>query len=118
MEDDAPTSVWFRFEGLKCKAQLDDRDEDFVQLAMGFALREESRDELTLLRAMNEVQASTKVVKVYVSPALDFVEFEMELFLDGRPPTLRLLERCLQTLRVASREYFSKVRPDTPAAQA
>jgi hypothetical protein len=118
LEDDAPTSVWFRFEGLRYKAQLDDRDQDFVQIALGFTLREESRDELTLLRAMNELQASTKVVKVYVSPAVDFVEFEMELLLDGRPPTLPLLERCLETLRCASREYFAKVRPEKPAAQA
>ena len=40
-------------------ARLEDRDEDYVQIALGFNLREESRDELTLLRTMNEVQAST-----------------------------------------------------------
>ena len=68
VEDESPASIWFKFEGLKYAARLEDRDEDYVQIALGFTLREESRDELTLLRTMNEVQASTKVVKIYVSP--------------------------------------------------
>ena len=118
VEDESPASIWFKFEGLKYAARLEDRDEEYVQIALGFTLREESRDELTLLRTMNEVQASTKVVKIYVSPRIDFVEFEMELLLDGHPPSLKLLERCLETLRGTSRDYFEKVRPEKPAAQA
>ena len=81
-----PASIWFKFEGLEFAARLEDRDEDYVQIAPGFTLGEESRDELTLLRTMNEVQASTKVVKIAVSPRIDFVEFEMESFWTGGRP--------------------------------
>lgn len=118
VDDDFPGSVWFRHEGLKFLVRSCEGDDDYVQFALGFVLREESRDELTLLRAMNREQAETKVVKVYVSPECDLVEFQMELFLDGRMPSPSLLERLLFTLRGASRDFFARVRPEEPKAKA
>ena len=117
-DGDAPGTIWFHCEGLKFVARLDERDEDFVQICLGFLLREESRDELTLLRTMNEVQAGTKVVKVFVPPERDFVEFQIELYLDGRPMSPKLLERCLVTLRGTSSDYLGRVRPEPPKALA
>jgi hypothetical protein len=70
------------------------------------------------LRALNEHQARTKVVKIYVSPGCDSVEFEMELFLDGRMLSPHLLERFLWTLRSTSRDFFHRIRPEEPKAQA
>ncbi len=117
-DDEFPGSVWFRHEGLKFVVRFAKGDDDYVQFCLGFILREESRDELTLLRAMNREQAETKVVKIYVSPECDLVEFQMELFLDGRMPTPSLLERLLWTLRATSRTFFDRIRPEAPKAKA
>ncbi len=117
-DDESPGSVWFRFEGLRYVTRFADGDDDYVQIALGFVLRDESRDELTLLRALNAEQAKTKVVKIYVSPECDVVEFEMELFLDGHMPSPNLLERLLCTLRGTSRDFFDRVRPEEPKAKA
>jgi hypothetical protein len=117
-DDEDIGTIWFRFEGLKFVARFADGDDDYLQVALGFVLRDESRDELTLLRALNEHQARTKVVKVHVSPGCDSVEFEMELFLDGRMLSPPLLERFLWTLRGTSRDFFDRIRPEEPKAQA
>ena len=117
-DDECPETTWFRFEGLKFVARFADGDDDYLQIALGFVLQDESRDELTLLRALNHQQAKTKVVKIYVSPECDLVEFEMELFLDGRMLSPQLLERFLWTLRGTSREFFDRIRPEEPKAKA
>lgn len=117
-DDDAPGTIWFHFEGLRCAARLEDGDEGYVQLALGFLLEEECRDELTLLRTMNEVQAATKVVKVFLPPGREFVEFQMELFLDGLPMSPTVLQRSLVTLRGASADFLARVRPEPPKARA
>ena len=96
-DDEFPGTVRFRNEALKFDVRFAEGDDGYVQLCLGFILREESRDELTLLRAMNREQAETKVVKIYVSQECDLVEFQMELFLDGRMPTHSLVERILST---------------------
>ncbi len=117
-DDEFPGTLWFRNEGLKFVVRFADGDDDYVQVALGFILREESRDEITLLRALNLEQARTKVVKVYVSPECDVVEFQMELFLDGRIPSPELLDRLLWTLRGSSRDFFDRIRPEEPKAKA
>ena len=117
-DDECPETTWFRFEGLKFVARFADGDDDYLQIALGFVLQDESRDELTLLRALNHQQARTKVVKIYVSPECDLVEFEMELFLDGRMLSPQLLERFLWTLRGTSRDFFDRIRPEEPKAKA
>lgn len=103
-DDESPGSVWFRFEGLRYVTR--------------FALRDESRDELSLLRAPNVEQSSNKVVKIYVSPECDVVEFGTEIFLDGCMPSFGLLERLLWTLRGRSRDSFDPIRHDEPKAKA
>jgi hypothetical protein len=117
-DDECPATTWFRFEGLKFVARFADGDDDYLQMALGFVLRDESRDELALLRALNREQARTKVVKIYVSPECDLVEFEVELFLDGRMLSPQLLNRSLWTLRGTSRGFFDRIRPEAPKAQA
>jgi hypothetical protein len=117
-DDEFPGSIWFRYEGQKFVARFSDGDDDYLQVALGFVLGDESHDELTLLRALNLEQAKTKVVKIYVAPECDLVEFEMELYLDGRMPSPKLLERLLWTLRGASRDFFERIRPEEPKAQA
>ena len=115
---DAPGTLWFNFEGLRFAARLEDGDAGYVQLALGYVLDEESRDELTLLRAANELQAATKVVKVFVPPDRDYVELQAELFLDGPAMAPPVLQRCLLTLRGASADFLSRVRPEAPRARA
>lgn len=117
-DDEFPGAVRFRHEGLRFVVRFAEGDDDFVQFCLGYVLREESRDEQTLLRAMNQEQAETKVVKIYVSPECDLVEFQAELFLDGRMMSPSLLERVLWTLRRTSRKFFDRVRPEEPKAKA
>ncbi len=118
VEDDFPGCIWFNFEGYRYLVRLEDGDDDYVQVALGYLLEEDCRDELALLRAMNETQAETKVVKVFLAPRLEFVEFQMELFLGGRPMSLEMLQRCLLILRGASRAYLDRVQPEAPKARA
>jgi hypothetical protein len=58
-DDEFPGSIWFRYEGQKYVARFCDGDDDYLQVALGFVLGDESRDELTLLRAANLEQAKT-----------------------------------------------------------
>mgnify|MGYP006270715739 CR=1 FL=1 len=117
-EDELPGCIWFNFEGYRYLVRLEDGDDDYVQVALGYLLEEDCRDELALLRAMNVIQAETKVVKIFLGPRLEFVEFQMELFLDGHPMSLDLLQRCLLVLRGTSRAYLDRVQPETPKARA
>jgi hypothetical protein len=109
----------FKVEGVEHRVACADDDRDFVQLTVGFRLGERAtHDELALLRAANELQASTKVVKVWIPPDCSFVEFGIELFLGGRDYTPALLERSLLTLRGSAEEYFKRVTAEQPAARA
>ena len=118
VEDDFPGCIWFNFEGYRYLVRLEDGDDDYVQVALGYLLEEDCRDELALLRAVNETQAETKVVKVFLAPRLEFVEFQVELFLGGHPMSLELLQRCLLILRGTSRAYLDRVQPEAPKARA
>lgn len=117
-EEEDPSSVHFKVEGSGFVIRTLEQDPGFVGVYTGYTLDDLSRDELTLLRAAIEVQNAMKVAKVFVPRDLAFVEFQLELFLDG-PLTAELLERSIGTLRGSRKRFYELVTPrEPPQAQA
>ncbi len=117
-EDGGPSKLHFKVEGSGFQLRCNEDDHDFVQLCTGYVLEGTTQDELSLLRAANDLQAQLKVVKVWIPASAEFVEFQVELFLDGHPLTPALLERCISMLRHSAREFWGRVKAETPRAMA
>lgn len=118
-DEENPSNVHFKVEGNTFVARTSEDDPDFVALCTGYRLEDDVKDEQVLLRAAMEVQNDMKVAKVFVPRSLAFVEFQLELFLGGKPLSPELLERCLDTLRATSRAFFKKSLPqEQPKALA
>ncbi len=116
--DGNPSTLFFKVEGNEYLLRCSEQDPDFIQLCSGYSLEDATPDELTLLRAASEVQNDMKVAKVYVPPTKAYVEFQLELFLGGHPPSAGLLERCIATLKHTCREFYKRVTPEKPQACA
>jgi hypothetical protein len=116
--DDDPSLIHFKVEGRAYLLRCEEDDPDFVQICTGYSLEDLPKDELELRRAANDVQAEMKVAKVCIPPSLAYVEFQLELFLGGRPLAAELLQRCIATLRHTSREFYERVSPRPPQALA
>ena len=116
--DDNPATVHFRVEGSPFLIRCAEDDPDFVHLGTGFSLDGLTQDELTLLRAANDLQNVVKVAKVQVPASRDYVAFELELLLGGKPLSAQLLERCIRTLCWLSRKFCERVTPRAPLALA
>lgn len=118
-DEENPSTVHFKVEGNTFVIRTNEDDPDFVAVCTGYALDDASKDELTLLRAAVEVQNDMRVAKVYVPRNLAFVEFQLELFLDGKPFSADLLARCLGTLRATCKQFYERVTPrEQPRALA
>lgn len=117
---DAPAGpqITFKLEGRTFVVLFDERDDAFVQVCAAVVLDGTSRDELTHLRVAQPIQFDAKVLKVFVSPNLEFVEFQMELVLPVSGMTSDLLDRCTRTILSAWSNYFERVRHPMPYAEA
>ncbi len=118
-DEDDPSMVHFKVEGNTFVVRTVEADPDFLAICTGYTLEHATKDELTLLRAAIEVQNDMKVAKVFVPRSLAFVEFQLELFLDGRPLSPALLERSIGTLRATCASFWKLVTPrEEPKALA
>lgn len=117
-KDGNPQTIHFKVEGNTFLVRCNDDDPDFVQICTGYTLEDTTGDELTLLRAAVDVQNDMKVAKVYIPPNREYVEFQLELFLDGQPLSAGLLERCIATLRATCNAFYKRVTPPAPQARA
>ncbi len=113
------TQVAFRHEGDRFVVQLDEQDEDFLQVNLGYALPEPRRGELPALRRAHAVQGRMKVVKIWLGPGQRFVEFQAPLLLGGHPLRIELLRTCMSILRRAAYEFHEADTPfEMPVAVA
>ena len=118
-DEEDPSTIHFKVEGNTFLVRTNEQDPDFVAICTGNTLEDISKDELTLLRAASEAQNDMKVAKVFVPKSLAYVEFQLELFLDGKPFSADLLERCLGTLRTTRRRFYELATPrEQPRALA
>lgn len=118
-DEEDPSTIHFKVEGNTFLIRTVEQDPDFVAVCTGYGLEDTTKDELTLLRAAIEVQNEMKVVKVFVPKSLAYVEFQLELFLDGKPVSPELLERCIGTLRATCKRFYKLVTPqEQPRALA
>lgn len=116
--DGHPATIHFKVEGREYVLRFNEDDPDFVQVCTGYLLDGATRDELTLLRAANDVGSQVKVAKVSIPKALDCVEIQVELFLGGQPFSAALLQRSISAVRYGCREFFKRVIPEAPQARA
>jgi hypothetical protein len=118
-DEENPSNIHFKVEGNTFVIRANEEDPDFVAICTGYRLEDTTKDELTLLRAAIEVQNEMKVAKVFVPRSLAFVEFQLEMFLGGKPLSADLLERSIATLRATRRQFFKLVTPqEQPKALA
>ncbi len=118
-DENDPSTIYFKVEGNTFLIRTVEGDPGFVAVCTGFGLEDATRDELTLLRAAVELQNEMKVVKLYIPRDLTFVEAQLELFLDGKPLSGELLDRCITTLRATCKKFYKLVTPrEEPKAQA
>ncbi len=117
-ESDAPVHVVFKVEGKTFLIRFEENDERFLQVCAGVLLEGTTKDELTLLRAAQAIQAETKVAKVFLPPDLEFVEFQVEVFVPDRGICPEILGRCIGTIQAAWAMYFDNVTPELPRALA
>ena len=113
-----PAKLHFKVEGNGFQLRCKEEDPDFVQICSGYRLEGATTDELSLLRAANDVQARLKVVKVWIPTSLEFAEFQVELFLGGHPLSPELLERCISMVRHSAGEFWGLVKAEAPLAMA
>ncbi len=116
-DGDAASKLHFKVEGNGSQFRCREEDPDFVQLCTGYVLEGATQDELSLLRAANDLQAKLKVVKVWIPASTEFVEFQVELFLGGHPLT-PALERSISMLRHSAGEFWGRVKAEAPQAMA
>lgn len=117
-EEDGSSRLYFKVEGHGFQLRCREDDHDFVQICTGYLLDGATRDELSLLRAANDLQAKLKVVKVWIPANTEFAEFQVEQFLGGHPLTPELLERCISMLRHSAGEFWGRVKAEAPRAMA
>lgn len=101
--------VRFKAEGTRFALWVDEDDEAYFRLVSSWQL-DEGVDLPAAFARANDVNDHLKVVKVSISPGQRCVQFSVECLLDG-PPSTRLLERALDVVRTAAREYHEPVRP-------
>ena len=116
--EDGPSDLEFKVEGRRFLLRAWVSDEEFVQVCTGVLLDDGGPDEATLLRFGNELQAHYKGVKTYLPPSRAFVEFQIELFLGGHPLSPELLERCINILKAADRDFCKRLEREMPKARA
>lgn len=111
-------AVGFVADGLGFRIQLDEEDESFWQVALGFRFAPPRRPDLEVLRSAHDAQAGMKVVKIRVWDDQAFVEFLAPVLLQGRRPTLALLRRCMALLRETADEFHERLLLVHPVGRA
>lgn len=95
----------FKAEGRQFVLLVDEEDEAFFHLGLGFSL-DEAHDLPATLAVANELNERWKGVKVTVVPEERALRFQVESFLPGGACPPELLGRCLDLLRGAAAEFF------------
>ncbi len=108
----------FKAEGTRFQVRLNEDDPDFVAICVGYVFDDPVPDVNAILRAGHDVQSEAKVAKFCLDPECKWYELQAELFLGGRPLNGQQLERCVQVLRRAAREFYQRLRTEAPRARA
>lgn len=109
-------SIAFEAQDQDFRAQTLDADKNFIRVCTGVALEEGGPDETALLRLGQEVQAGYKGLKVHLPGSLEFVEFQVELLLDGHSLSPALLQLCMGILLIARSDFCKRMKPEAPKA--
>lgn len=102
---DTEYGIDFKFEGTSYAFLYEDDDEQFFRLLMPniFEMTEENED--VVLRAMNEANASVKVVKIY-TPVEGYVWAGFEVLVDSTPVLGDIVPRALNMLRAGQHAFY------------
>lgn len=99
----------FKCEGKNFVFLYDEEDDQYFRLMMPniFEVTEENRD--AVLRALNETNASIKVVKVY-TPVPQAVWIGFEVLVDSTPVLEDIVPRGINMLRAAQQRFYESLQ--------
>jgi len=102
-------SIDFKCEGRTFAFLYDKEDDQYFRLMMPniFEVTDENRD--IVLRALNETNASVKVVKAY-TPIPQAVWIGFEVLVDSTPVLADIVPRGLNMLRTAQRTFYEEIQ--------
>lgn len=108
----------FKAEGARFIVRLNEDDQDFVMISVGFLLDDPVPDVNAILRAGHDVQAEAKVAKFFLDDGGKYYEMQAELFLGGHPLNAQQLERCIYVLKKAAADFYHRLHAAAPRARA
>ena len=99
----------FKCEGRSFVFFYDSDDDQYFRLMMPniFEVTDENRD--TVMYALNETNATVKVVKAY-TPVADAVWIGFEVLVDSTPVLADLVPRGLSMLRTAQTTFYEEIQ--------
>ena len=102
-------SIDFKCEGRTFAFLYDNDDDQYFRLMMPniFEVTDENRD--IVLRALNETNASVKVVKAY-TPIPQAVWIGFEVLVDSTPVLADIVPRGLNMLRTAQQTFYEEIQ--------
>lgn len=102
-------SIDFKCEGRTYAFLYDSDDDQYFRLMMPhiYDVTDENRD--AVLRALNETNASIKVVKAY-TPTPQAVWIGFEVLVDSTPVLADIVPRGLGMLRSAQRKFYEEIQ--------
>ena|ERR1700757_2607811 len=108
---DETGDLFFKFEGRTHFILIDDKDDEFFQIAFLNFWRIEDNDELVrAFKAANEASRDTKVVKVVVREDGKNVIASVEMFITSPEDFSRSLKRSLSAIRYAADHFADAMR--------
>lgn len=106
---DEDNDLIFKCEGLTYLSMNNEDDEDFLAISMPaiFDATDDNRD--LVFRAMNIVNAETKVGKLYLTRN-DSVWVNFEIILDNDPGISDILMRAIKILQHSREKFYEKLQ--------
>ncbi|MBQ4367068.1 MAG: hypothetical protein II786_03170 [Muribaculaceae bacterium] len=104
----------FKVEGLSFLFLKDDNDDQYFRLMMPGIYDINDDNEYEVLKALNETNASMKVVKLYTMGEDDDrdVWVAFEILADSTPELKDFVPRAISLLRAGRRDFYQRIQKD------
>lgn len=106
-EYDSKDNIWFKYEMRNYLFFNNDEDAQFINLTMPRIYDVTDDNRFAVLEAMNEVNETTKVVKLTI--AGNSVWCATEIMMDSDPDLDDLIPRLLKILRTAQDKFYKVI---------
>lgn len=112
--DENDGEITFKCEGLTYSFMPDDNDDQYFRLMMPGIYDINDDNEYEVLKALNETNASMKVVKLYTMGEDDDrdVWVAFEILADSTPELKDFVPRAISLLRAGRRDFYQRIQKD------